>query len=144
MAYVDTLGHPTVGIGYNLDRPTAREDITRMALNYDAVRAGKVPLAIGQVEFLFSRDFEAAMSDARTIVGIDCWCSLPEDCKIALTDMSFNLGFSKLRKFKKLIAAIVAGDFRSAAAEALNSEWSKQVGARATHNAQLFLGCTHG
>lgn len=45
--YVDTAGHPTIGIGFNLDRGDARSIITSLGLNYDNVRAGKTCLSAG-------------------------------------------------------------------------------------------------
>jgi lysozyme len=45
--------------------------------------------------------------------------------------MCFNLGIARLRGFKKMLAAMQAGDVETAAKEMLDSTWAKQVGARA-------------
>ena len=49
----------------------------------------------------------------------------------ALANMMYNLGVGSFCKFKKMIAAIEAGDWNKAADEATDSAWFKQVGKRA-------------
>ena len=56
----------------------------------------------------------------------------------ALMNMAFNLGITKLVKFKKMLAALKAGDYNLAAKEALNSKWSKQVGKRSNRISDVF------
>jgi lysozyme len=47
-----------------------------------------------------------------------------------LTDMIFNLGSTRFRKFKKMIKAIKNNDWELAGEEAKDSKWYKQVGKR--------------
>ncbi|MBF0280506.1 MAG: hypothetical protein HQM13_22105 [SAR324 cluster bacterium] len=56
---------------------------------------------------------------------------LSEVRKMVLIDMCFNLGLSRLKKFKTTLAAIETGDFVTASREMLNSRRAKQVGTRA-------------
>ena len=42
--YKDTMGHPTVGIGYNLDNPGAPAAIAAVGADYDSIRSGKTCL----------------------------------------------------------------------------------------------------
>jgi lysozyme len=49
----------------------------------------------------------------------------------ALVNMCFNLGLTRLLKFKRMIAALEKRDYTQAAKEALDSLWAQQVGARA-------------
>jgi lysozyme len=48
-----------------------------------------------------------------------------------LINMCFNIGISRLKGFKKMLAACEIGDFETAAAEMKNSTWYRQVGNRA-------------
>ena len=41
--------------------------------------------------------------------------------------MAFNLGMTKLKKFKNMLTAINAEDYKTAAKEGLDSRWAKQV-----------------
>ena len=54
--------------------------------------------------------------------------------------MAFNMGQPRLAKFKRMIAAIKAGDWDRAAIEALDSRWAAQVGDRATEIAAMLRG----
>jgi lysozyme len=65
--------------------------------------------------------------------------ALPEIAQRVLVDMRFNLGGAGFRKFKKMIAAINANDFMTAALEMKNSRWSNQVGNRAKTLIQMML-----
>ena len=56
----------------------------------------------------------------------------------ALTDLCFNLGLTRLRGFKKMLAALERGDRHTATAELLDSGYAHQVGNRATELAAMF------
>ena len=48
-----------------------------------------------------------------------------------LANMAFNLGMSRLGKFKKMWAALSRQDYQKAADEMMDSRWARQVGVRA-------------
>jgi lysozyme len=52
--------------------------------------------------------------------------------QLIVMDMAFNMGVPRLCKFKKMWAAIEAGDFDTASVEMLDSRWARQVKSRAT------------
>jgi lysozyme len=54
-----------------------------------------------------------------------------------LVNMAFNLGPTRLKGFKKFIAAFDAKDWDGAVIEMLDSKWAKQVGARAIRLAKM-------
>jgi len=54
----------------------------------------------------------------------------------AILNMAYNLGVPRLRQFKKMIAAIEAGDYETSAREALDSKWANQVKGRAIRIAE--------
>ena len=55
-----------------------------------------------------------------------------------LVDMGFNLGIPTLLKFQNMWAAIEEEDFQTAADEARDSRWAKQVGRRAERLCQAM------
>jgi lysozyme len=54
----------------------------------------------------------------------------------AVLEMAFNLGVGGLLSFKNMLAALEAGDYETAATEALDSRWAQQVGHRANNIAE--------
>ena len=54
--------------------------------------------------------------------------------------MAFNLGGPRLAAFRRMRAAIAAGDWDAAATEALDSRWARLTGRRATDIAALLRG----
>ena len=66
------------------------------------------------------------------------WVSLPDNVRIAVANMAFNLGVPRLLKFEKMISALREQRWDAAANEALDSKWARQVGARAQRIADLI------
>ena len=60
------------------------------------------------------------------------WKELGDEKMRVLANMCFNLGITRLLKFRKFLAALEAGDFETAGEEMIDSKWATQVGARAT------------
>jgi lysozyme len=53
--------------------------------------------------------------------------------------MCFNLGLTRLLGFKKFLAAMEAGDWKTAGVEMLDSKWARQVGVRSTRLRDLVV-----
>ena len=66
---------------------------------------------------------------------------VPEDAQRGLLNMAYNLGIPRLRGFRRMLAALEAGEYGQAADEALDSKWARQVGRRAERIAGLFRSC---
>jgi lysozyme len=113
--YRDTVGKLTIGVGRNLD------DV------------GLVP---AEIELLLKNDTFAVVA----ALNQHCpwWVELPEPQGRALANMCFNLGVTRLLGFKKMLAALEARQFHTAADEALDSKWARQVKGRATRIAALY------
>jgi lysozyme len=102
-------GHPTIGVGRNL---TAARGISRDEC--DALLDDDIRLVAAELD----RE-------------LPWWSGLSDARQRALANMCFNLGMPRLRQFRNMLAALEAGDFETAAREALDSRWAGQVGARA-------------
>ena len=63
--------------------------------------------------------------------NIPTFSGLDEIRKRVLVDMCFNLGISRLMKFRRMLAALEAFDYAQAAVEMMDSRWAHQVGNRA-------------
>lgn len=93
-------------------------------------------ITLEKAEALFDSDLAYALKDAQNLcINFD---ALSDNRKAALLDMSFNLGRTKLKGFKRFLEAIEAGRWGTAKREMLNSKWANQVGRRAIANAELI------
>lgn len=135
--YNDSLGIPTIGIGFNLTRPDAKKILNQVGVNYEHILSGKTVLTDEQIKEIFKITLSIAYKDSKSwITNFD---GLPKNIKLAILDLSFNMGINRLNKFIKTKEAIIVGDYARAAAELKNSKWASQVGNRAKSVIGLFL-----
>ena len=134
--YKDTEGVPTIGTGFNLTKQDARGRIEAVGANYDDVLSGKAELTPEQSKKLANQDMRTAVESARRLAP--SFDTLTEDRQIALADMAFTLGATRLGEFDKMLKAIEANDWVTAQAEIRNSIYYSQVGQRAERNIALF------
>ena len=135
--YTDTKGHPTIGIGFNLDRNDADTILTKVGASKPKVLAGEA-LSDDQVDRIFTMTFEEATKAVKQLVPT--FESLPDNVKIVLLDMMFNMGPNKLQQFEKFLTAVKSNNFTMAAKEMVNSKWYNQVGNRSIRLAKLMKG----
>jgi len=135
--YNDSLGIPTIGIGFNLTRPDAKKILNQVGANYNNIISGKSELTDNQIKEIFKITLTIAYKDSKSwITNFD---GLPKNIKLAILDLSFNMGINRLNKFIKTKEAIIVGDYVKAAEELKNSKWASQVGNRAKSVIGLFL-----
>lgn len=86
-----------------------------------------------EAEMLFQADFNRAIQDAMKLCqeyGVN-YKNLSEGRFFVLTDMSFNLGYARLKQFKKMFSALKKGLYEDVCKEMKDSLWYKQTGNRA-------------
>jgi lysozyme len=113
--YKDSRGNATIGVGRNLDAEGITEDEAKMLLDNDISALWKL------------------MPGLTPSFG-----SLDDTRQHVLISMAFNMGVGNLRLFTKMLAAIEARDFETAATEMLSSKWAKEVGDRAIELAAMM------
>jgi lysozyme len=109
--------------------------------------AGKLTIGIGRnIEDIGITEEEAMVllgNDISRVVSelnqnIPAFANLNQIRQRVLVDMCFNLGISRLLKFRRMLAALDAGDFSKAADEMMDSRWARQVGKRADNLKQMM------
>lgn len=85
-------------------------------------------ITLDEAEHMLETDCTRAWNDAQTL--FPKIKTYTENRQLALADMSFNLGLTKLSKFVRMRNAIENGDWNKAAKCAQESLWYKQVGNR--------------
>ena len=116
--YRDTVGKLTIGVGRNIDDNGITEE---------------------EALFLLKNDIRRSESDLDR--NASWWRGLPDDAQRGLVNMAFNIGWPRLAKFDRMLMALKFGRFNTAADEALDSQWAKQVKGRAERIADLYRKC---
>ena len=103
-AYQDSVGVWTIGYGTNLQELTIDE---------------------GLAEQWLLQKLAEAERDAQTFPW---FADLTGRQQRALVELVYNLGLTRLRKFRRTLAAMAKGDYEAARLGLLNSLWARQVG----------------
>ena len=113
--YTCSAGHLTIGVGHKV---TGRENIGDT-------------ISLEVAGSLLTRDIATALAAATRIFGRERFEAFSEARQRAVVNMVFNLGEDRFRGFKRMIAAIHAGEWSEAATHCLDSKYAQQVGERA-------------
>lgn len=101
--YKDSLGIETIGVGRNLrDRGITKDEAL----------------------YLLENDINECVYD---LSSFGWFVHMDPIRQRAVVDLRFNLGPSKLRAFRKMLAALDVYDYETASAELLDSHWARQV-----------------
>ena len=117
-AYHCSENKVTIGVGRNIDK------------------SGGLGLSDDEVNYLLQNDIDRVSIELDSEYG---WFNDLDDVRQdAMIDISFNLGQTRLRAFKKSLAAMAEGDWEEAADQFMDSRWSAQVGNRAKELTEMI------
>ena len=117
--YNDHLGYPTFGIGHLiLDSDPEHGSSTGTEVSEDRVKEA------------FENDVVGVVSDCETLYPD--FEELPEEAQRIIANMMFNMGRTRLSKFKGMKRGVDARDWNAAADEMIDSAWYRQVTNRAS------------
>ena len=143
--YPDKFGYPTIGYG----RCLSTKGLTKTECDYLNLGTYEKNSVIAKLEvrgiiqdeaeYLLLSDIDDFSEELHK--RITWFKTLPETAKIVLINMSFNLGVAGLLLFKKTLALIEQGNYKSASIEMLDSTWAKQVGDRAKRLSKRLSEC---
>lgn len=122
--YLDTTNNWTIGIGHKLTTDELKNNLSVITKE--------------QAYLLLEKDLDIAKQDAKRI--FPQYDTYPENVKLALLDMAFNLGYSGLSKFVTTIGLIKDRKFEEASVQAMKSLWARQVPNRAKRVTKLLAG----
>ena len=116
--YLDHLGYPTFGIGH-------------LVIEHDAEYGWEVGTSIDTVRVheTFEQDIKTVLSDCNRLYKD--FEDLPEEAQRVIANMMFNMGYTRLSKFKGMKRGVDARDWNVAADEMVDSRWYHQVTSRA-------------
>jgi lysozyme len=124
----------TVGVGRNLEG----KPLTKAEQQYILGCSGLEPeqviailrergISKDEALFLLANDIEDAVKD---LGHFDWFGGLDPVRKKVVIDMRYNLGPTRFREFRRMIAALSVGDYKIASWEMQDSQWYHQVGNR--------------
>ena len=115
--YLCSAGYETIGVGRNISK-------SGMGLSED------------EVNYLLENDIERVIKELSS--EYPWFRGLDDVRKDAMIDISFNLGATRLRGFRRALAAMDAADYKTASLEFLDSKWSRDVKGRSTELAYMI------
>jgi GH24 family phage-related lysozyme (muramidase) len=143
--YLDTKGKWTCFYGINLEtylwtqiesrfmvfHRTKPREIAEFLLDNHFAECGNL------LDGYFSGEYERPLS------AVNSFYALPDNCKVALVDMCYNMGFTDLMGFERMLMAIDDNDWDLASIECIDSKYGrdKDTRSRAKENASLLLSC---
>ncbi len=128
--YFCTRGKQTIGVGRCLDTNPLTKEEERVVGDW---RHG---ITKGAAVYLLHNDIRRIVKECKK--KIKFFADLDDERQYALIDMAFNLGINGLLQFKKMLAALACGNYKTAAAECLASKYAKDVGIRAKRIARTI------
>jgi len=116
--YHDHLGYPTFGIGH-------------LVLDSDEESGQPLGTTVSEERVIqcFEKDVEAVLEDCEKLYKD--FDELPEEAQQVIANMMFNMGLTRLSKFKMMKSAVDDRDWKEAGAQGRDSRWYKQVTNRA-------------
>ena len=118
--YNDHLGYPTFGVGHLV-----------IESDEEHGRPTGTPITEQRVKECFENDLDTAIGECHALYERGRFDNLPDEVQQILVNMMFNMGRTRLSKFKNFNAAILEHDWKTAAVEGRDSLWYRQVTNRA-------------
>lgn len=112
--YRDTTGHLTIGYGRNL-----------------SIRGISLP----EAEYLLTNDIKLFTDRLERLSWYLCLDAVRQ---AVMVDIAFNVGFSGLLAFTKMVQCLMDKDWDGASAAMLETKWATQVGDRAVEDAEII------
>ena len=138
--YKDHLGYFTVGVGH-LILPSDEEWGVGVGTPITQTRADELLFYdLANVLKECENGFQTSWPDWMPNPD-NKWEQWPEEVKLIVANMAFNLGITKLKKFQRMLIAINMKDYVKASKEGLDSKWAGQVYNRAHRLMDRLRGC---
>lgn len=120
--YMCPAGYETVGVGRNIAE-------SGLGLSED------------EIDYLLKNDIKRCKQELTALSWFTDLDSVRQD---ALINLCFNLGMTRLMRFKNAMAAMAEGNYEKAADEFMDSKWATQVGSRADEVTEMVRTGRYG
>ena len=128
--YMDSLGYKTLGVGH-LCQPNDPEYSWEVG----------TPVTQEVVDMYYEDDFNKHYEEAIHVFGDkEAFYKLPEKIQHVLVNMCFNLGGTRLSKFRNMLQACREHNWYEMARQMQDSRWYGHVGRRSWELQQVVMG----
>ena len=116
--------------------------VYRCSAGFETIGAGRnisksgLGLSDDEVDYLLENDIVRVIKELSS--EYPWFKDLDDVRKDAIIDIGFNLGATRLRGFRRALAAMDAADYKTASLEFLDSKWSRDVKGRSTELAYMI------
>lgn len=117
--YADSLGYLTLGVGHLIQDHDPEHG-----------QPAGTPVSQEVVDKYYEIDFDKHLEETKHVIGHDVFDGLPGEIQEVLVNMCFNLGGTRLGKFRNMLNAVEDHDWEKMAVEMEDSRWFRQVGRR--------------
>lgn len=132
----------SIGFGRNFeDNPFTLNELIFLGLKertFDDILARLKQKGITKSDayYLLENDIDKVESQLKK--ALPWFVSAPDNVQLVLANMCFNLGLSRLLRFKNTLSLLKEGKYEEASVEMLNSKWKTDVGDRAIRLSELL------
>lgn len=116
--YKDHLGYDTFGVGHLVTEQDPEHG-----------QPEGTPVSQERVQAAFAIDIQKSIYYCEA--QYNQWDNWPEEVQLIMVNMMFNMGPTRMAKFKNMQSALSMQDWKQAAAEGRDSLWYRQVTNRA-------------
>ena len=124
--YEDHLGFLTLGVGHLV-----------LDVDPEIKQSVGTPVPEERIRECLNNDIDIVCEELDR--NLHWWRGLDDNKQRVMVNMCFNLGYPRLSKFKKFLAAMKDNNFKTAGEEMMDSKWATQVGLRAERLKQRVL-----
>jgi lysozyme len=124
--YKDSLGLKTLGVGHLIQ-----------STDHEYGQPVGTPVLQWVVDGYFDIDFATHLVETQNLV--DDFDDLPENIQHVLVNMCFNLGATRLSRFRRMLGCANRHEWKEMAVEMEDSKWFSQVGRRSKELQELVL-----
>lgn len=117
------------------DGKTVKENFATGGYGHVIQKGEEIPTTREGWDEVFEKDFANAVKNASKLVNPD---SVPVVVFGIIVEMIYQIGYTGVSKFKKMLEYISHGDYLKASEEMLDSKWARQTPSRAQSLSSLM------
>ena len=151
-AYKCPAGKWTIGAGINLEAQEMPQEVRDLwgylGMDYgqdwilSLLGGGEMPQSVRGLWLKVIIEENAEIIDHCFHTEYDVYFQgLPDDARIVIQDMAYQMGINGMFKFESMLKAIAKDSYLDAAIHLLDSNYARQTPERANRNADLLRGC---